>query len=161
MKRPTQKRESNYKKFKNKLTCLIRVATRNYYNKKIDMVRSNLKQTWKIPNEVINRRIAKAPYPASFSKNGEKINNPVDIANKFCDYFTNMGSNSWGKSRLHIRGLTISCFVLCSDSIPLQPLTVDELSKIVKSFSANKAPGHDNISTKIIHQYMNKYINIV
>ena len=57
------------------------------------MARSNLKQTWKILNDVINRRNVKAPYPASFSKNGVKISNPVDIANDFCDYFTNIASN--------------------------------------------------------------------
>ena len=31
------------------------------------------------------------------------------------------------------------------------PLTVDELSNVVKSFSADKAPGHDNKAMKIIH----------
>ena len=31
------------------------------------------------------------------------------------------------------------------------PLTVDELSNVVKSFSADKAPGHDNQAMKIIH----------
>ena len=39
-----------------------------------------------------------------------------------------------------------------SESISLQPLTVGELNNMVKSFNANKAPGHDNISMKIIHQ---------
>ena len=82
-KRPTQERESNYKKLKNILTCLIYVARRNYYDKKLDMARSNLKQTLKILNEVINRQNVKAPYPASFSKTGVKITNPVDIANDF------------------------------------------------------------------------------
>ena len=57
------------------------------------MARSKLKQAWTVLNEVINRRIAKAPYPASFFKNGVKIGNPVDIANNFCDYFTNKFKN--------------------------------------------------------------------
>ena len=40
-----------------------------------------------------------------------------------------------------------------SESISLQQLTVGELNNInVKSFNTNKAPGHDNISMKIIHQ---------
>ena len=55
LKRPTHERDSNHNKFKNKLICLIRVARRNYYNKKLDMARSNLKIAWKILNEVINR----------------------------------------------------------------------------------------------------------
>lgn len=68
LKGPTQEHESNYQKFKNILTCLICAARRNYYDEKLDMARSNLKQTWKILNEVVNRRVAKASYPASFSK---------------------------------------------------------------------------------------------
>ena len=61
--------------------------------------RSNLKQTWKILNEVIKRRVAKSPYPASFTKNGMEISNPTDVANNFCDYFTNTGPNLASKIR--------------------------------------------------------------
>ena len=67
---------SNYKTFRNKLACLVRVARRNCYNNRLDKARSNLKQTWKILNEVIKRRVAKAPYPGSFTKNGMEIRNP-------------------------------------------------------------------------------------
>ena len=148
LKRPTQEHESNYKKFKTILTCLICVAGRNYYDEKLDMARSNLKQTWKILNEVINRRNVKAPYPASFSKNGVKISDPVDIANDFCDYFTNIRSNLSSKiSPTNSSPNDFLCHSL-SESISLQPLTFDKLStgNIVKSLSVNKAPGHDNIS---------------
>ena len=72
---------------------------------------------------------------ASFSKNGVIISNPVDIANNFCDYFTNIGPNSSPNDFL--------CRSL-SESISLQPLTVDELSNIVKSFSHKMASGRDN-----------------
>ena len=116
------------------------------------MARSNLKQTWKILNEVINRQNVKAPYPASFSKNGVKISNPVDIAYDFCDYFTNIASNLSSKfSPTNSSSNNFLCRSL-SESISLQPLTVNIFSNIVKSFSINKAPGHDNISMKIIHQ---------
>ena len=63
----------------NKLTCLVRIASKNYYDNKLDKARSNLKQTWKIVNEVISRRVAKSPYPASFTKNELEISNPTDI----------------------------------------------------------------------------------
>ena len=125
------------------------------------MARSNFKQTWKILNDVINRRIAIVLYPASFSKNGVKISNPVDIANKFCDYFTNIGSNL--SSKISSTNSSPNDF-LCrsfSESISLQPLTVDELSNIVKSFSVNKAPGHDNISMKIIHESLKNIVQPV
>ena len=122
------------------------------------MARSNLKQTWKILNEVINRQNVKAPYPTSFSKNGVKISNPVDIANDFCDYFTNIASNL--SSKILPTNSSPNNF-LCrslSESISLQPLTVNVFSNIVKSFSVNKAPGHDNISMKIIHQSLKNIV---
>ena len=91
LRKPSHERESSYKSFRNKLTCLVRIARKNYYDNKLDKARSNLKQTWKILNEVINRRVAKSPYPASFTKNKMEISNPT--ANNFCDYFTNIGPN--------------------------------------------------------------------
>ena len=62
-----------YRGYKNKLATLIRVAKKNYYNDKLDESKSDLKQTWKILNEVLNRRIAKTQYPANFTNNGVKI----------------------------------------------------------------------------------------
>ena len=135
------------------VTCLVRVARKNYYDNKLDKARSNLKQTWKILNEVINRRVAKSTYPAfSFTRNGMKISNPTDIANNFCDYFTNIGPNL--ASKIPSTNSSPKDFLSSSlsESISLQPLRVGELNNIVKSFNANKAPGHDNISMKIIHQ---------
>ena len=45
-----------YKRYKNKLTCLLRNTKKNYYEKKIEHAKSNMKDTWKILNEVLNRK---------------------------------------------------------------------------------------------------------
>ena len=90
-----------------------------------------------------------------------KISYPVDIANKFCDYFTNIGSSLSSKiSSTNSSPNDFLCRSL-SESVSLQPLTVDELSNIVKSFSVNKAPGHDNISMKIIHESLQNIVQPV
>lgn len=68
---------------KNKLTCLVRVARRNYCTSKLDITKSTL----------INKRVAKAPYTVSFSNHRVKISNPVDIANNLSDYITNIEPN--------------------------------------------------------------------
>ena len=90
----------------------------------MDKARSNLKQTWKILNEVINRRVAKSPYPASFTKNVREIRNPTDIANKFCDYFTNIGPNLASKIPSSNSSLKDFLSSSLSESTSLQPLTV-------------------------------------
>ena len=124
LRKPIHERESIYKSFRNKLTCLVRVARKNYYDDKLDKARSNSKQTWKILNEVINRRVAKSLCLGSFTKNGMEISNPTDIANNFCDYFTNIGPNlakqipSTNSSPKDFLSSSLS------ESISLQPLTV-------------------------------------
>ena len=60
LRKPSHERESSYKSFRNKLTCLVRIARKHYHDNKLDKARSNLKQTWKIVNEVISRRVAKS-----------------------------------------------------------------------------------------------------
>ena len=133
------------------MSCSCRQEKYYYYDNKLDKARSNLKRTWKILNELNNRRVAKSPYPASFTKNGMEISNPTDIANNFCDYFTNIGPNL--ASKIPSTNSSPKDFLSSSlsESISLQQLTVGELNNNVKSFNANKTPGHDNISTKIIH----------
>ena len=74
------------------------------------------------------------------------------LLTNFCDDFTNIGPNL--ASKIPSTNSSPKDFLSSSlsESISLQPLTVGELNNIVKSFNANKAPGHDNIPMKIIHQ---------
>ena len=90
---PTSYREKLYKSYKNKLTLSLRVAKRLYYNKKLDEYKSNPKSTWKLLNNLINRKKIKCKLPSFFKSNEEEIFNPTHIANRFCEYFTNIGPN--------------------------------------------------------------------
>ena len=54
------------------------MARRLYYEKKLEDAKSNTHATWKILNEILNRN--KAKYP-------------VEIANRFCNYFSSIGPN--------------------------------------------------------------------
>ena len=58
---------------------------------KIDFAKDDRKTTWKLLNEDINRRQSKSPLPSSFKSDGKMITDPVEIATKFCKYFTNIG----------------------------------------------------------------------
>ena len=51
---PSTSSETKYKAYKNKLTHLIRIAKRKYYDSKFENARNDLKTTWKLLNEVIN-----------------------------------------------------------------------------------------------------------
>ena len=62
----TLETESCCKRYKNKLNHLIRIAISTYYVRKLENVKSNIKSTWRVLNEVTNKKRTKARPPSSF-----------------------------------------------------------------------------------------------
>ena len=54
---PTVDNSSLYKRYKNKLNHTLRLAKRRYYEKKLEDAKSNTHATWKILNEVLNKKV--------------------------------------------------------------------------------------------------------
>ena len=63
---PTSTREISYKSYKNKLSSTLRAAKRNYFEKKFEECKSNKKSTWRLLNEVINKRKSRNSVQSSF-----------------------------------------------------------------------------------------------
>ena len=85
--------EAQYKTYKNKLNHIIRLAKYSYYDKKFLNAKNDLKETWKLIYEVINNRKRKPSSPSSFKSDSRVITDPLEIANSFCSYYTNIGPN--------------------------------------------------------------------
>ena len=88
---PTVYNTNKYKKYRNKLTTIIRTSRKLYYTEKLNKVKSNMKSTWGVINEVIGKKKKHLPKE-NFTMNNNPIN-PEDTANHFNSYFTNVGHN--------------------------------------------------------------------
>ena len=91
--KPSLDNEQKYKAYKNKLTQSLRMAKRVYYEGKLEAAKSNIKHTWKILNEILNRSTKAHKVCSSFKIDNRDVSDPTEIANRFCDYFTNIGPN--------------------------------------------------------------------
>ena len=136
---PSTSSETKYKAYKNKLTHLIRIAKRKYYDSKFENARNDLKTTWKLLNEVINKRKSKLSLPTSYKSEGRTLTDPMEIADRFCKYFTNIGPNL-AKS---IPKVNPSFRSYLGDnirpSINLKPTTKSELESICDMFASKNA----------------------
>ena len=56
-------------------------------NSKLEEVKNNLRITWTLLNEVINKRENNPSLPSSFKSDGNTITDPMDITDRFCKYF--------------------------------------------------------------------------
>ena len=90
---PTVDNSSLYKRYKNKFNHTLRLAKHRYYEKKLENAISNAHATWKTLNEVLNRKKSRAQLNTIFKSDDQEISDPVEVANRFCSYFSSVGPN--------------------------------------------------------------------
>ena len=141
---PTQLNIIAYKKFKRKLNKDLSIAMRAYFNRKLIEHKSNIKKYWETIKEII-KTTTKSKYPAYFNNDGTAITDDLDIANKFNDYFINIGPNLAKK----IPQSAINIYDHLPGNYPqsffLQPTCNEEIRSTVKSLN-RAAPGWDELT---------------
>ena len=130
------------KNFSNtKLTDLLRVAKRLYFQNQIELNKTNIKQTWKILNNAIGQnKKKKLTYPL-VDGNGESITSTEEVANKFCKYFTNIGPNLADKIAPASKSFQDFINTVPSDSLSsFNHITAEELKLIAKVLRTVRLP---------------------
>ena len=92
---PNYRNKQNYIKYRNKLNHIIKIAKKIYYEEQLIRYKQNTKMTWKTLNELLNKPNKTNELPKTFIESDSLniIEDPVEIANKFNDYFINIGPN--------------------------------------------------------------------
>ena len=91
MKNRTPDSENKYKKYKNKLTNILRNCEKDYYSQILENHKNNIKETWKVLNSIVNKTYKNCKKcPTTFFENGDKLTGK-NIADGFNNFFTNIG----------------------------------------------------------------------
>ena len=141
---------NNYKKYKNKLNHVLRTAKRSYYQKRIESSKSNIKATWNIINEILNKKKRNVSESSIFTDNDSNISDPQLIANRFCDYFSNFGQNLSQKIPGSKQTLNSYLSGNFSNFAFDEPVAPSEVVSVVGSLRPGTADGYDNIPSWII-----------
>ena len=150
IKSPSTLRESHYKNFRNKLTHLIRRAKRTYYDGQFERTKNDLKSTWKLINEIINKRNSKPAMTSTFKADDKSITDPVIIAEKCCQYFSSIDPTL--AKKIPSVSSSFTSFLPENINLPIIMLPTNqfELQKICRASKSGKFPGYDNIPMHII-----------
>jgi hypothetical protein len=149
-KRFTEEKHNYYKMYKSELNKVLRKAEREYYLEKFDKEQNNIKKTWSILKDVINTK-KKQQCSKSFTHNGIEYTNPKQIADKFNNYFANIGSDLASKiNNNHVQPLS---FLKGNypNSMFLTPTNAIEISNVIKSLKIS-SPGYDDITSKVLKE---------
>ena len=108
------------------------------------------KKTWSLIKSVISSKHSSYGPTAMRDNRGNTINNPQLIANKFNEFFTNIGPSLATKiphSTVDHKSYLSGSF---SDSFFASPTTPDEIINIVSSLKSSNSEGVDGINVNVI-----------
>ena len=111
---------------------------------------SSLKQTWSLIIFVISSKHSSYGPTAMKDNRGNVVNNPQLIANKFNEFFTNVGPSLATKiphSTADHKSYLSGSF---RDSFFASPTTPDEIINIVSSLKSSNSEGVDGINVNVI-----------
>ena len=154
IKKPTENNIKKYKYFCKMFTKLKRLTKSKYYTDIFYMNISNVKRTWQILREVLNRQPNHNKQNELFVIGNSETNNKQDIANGFNTFFANIGKTINDKiiqppevySDFLNGNYPINCF--------FQPTHEEEVIKVAQNLKTKTSQGFDNLSTCIIQKTM-------
>ena len=129
-----------YRRYRNKLSLLIKTAKQQHYSYKLLNSTGNLKQTWAAINEL--RGKSKANASPFFTINNTVLTDKKSIANKFNNYFCNLAATlNEDIPKHHIGSENFKKFLHKSEqsSLFLNDTEINEVIDIIKEFGNNKS----------------------
>ena len=151
-----QQLKRQYKNKRNQVTSDLRNAEIKYFSKEIDVNISDTNKTWKILRQIIGIGKSKVSNSHNFCINGNSVNNSLEIANAFNDFFTTIGpllANKIPTSTIN----PLSYVKNVPNSIVIEEVSEREVSDIIKSLS-NSSAGWDGFPISIAKQCSKNFV---
>ena len=147
-KHPSDENIKIYKLYKKELTKLLHGAQRKFYKEQLAENKSDLKRSWTILKQVINKRV-NTKQPLGFKDNGSVISDKIQISNKFNEFFVNVGPTL--ASKIPSSAKTPDSYLRNEvvESLFLSPVNDAEILKIFVNLK-DSAAGWDGIKANII-----------
>ena len=151
LKTRTNVSEDKYKKYKNKLTAILRRCEKQYFTELLEINKGNMKETWKILNGLINKKSKGKQISTEFNGDESKITGDKTIANGFNNFFVNIGP-SLAKRIPKCKDSLFTQFLpdKIEDTMFLQPVTEEEIMQQVKNAKNKKSKDHDKFDMCLV-----------
>lgn len=141
----------NLKTYNGILKKSIRDAKLLYYHSKFESYKNDIKKTWHTISEIISKRHRKHLDINEIVINGSAITNKTCIAEKFNDFFSNIGPRLLEKHKLPNDSLFKSYLKnRIPHSFSFNTITESETAKIIRSLPSKSSSGHDGISIRLL-----------
>ena len=148
---------TNYKKYRNLLSTLMKKSKQAYYDKYFERNWNNIKNTWKGIKSLISLKTVASSVPTVLSlDNGDTITNLYDIANTFNNYFASIAETTKKSIKYSHKHFSDYLSNESSSTIFLQPTDKEEIANIISSLNSNKTSGPNSIPYRVLFLLKNE-----
>ena len=111
----------------------------------------NVKKTWSMINDILHKNKQNTRLPVYFKQGEQIISDKKDIANKFNEFFTNIGKNLADKIN-DVPNKHFSDYLVSKPNtkFEFQPVEIKEVNKIISQLDSKNSSGYDSISNILI-----------
>ena len=148
----TTENEMRYKAYKNKLTSIKRFCKKKYYNELLENNKHNVKGTWKVLNEILNKQQKQLDYPDIFRNEiGTPVRGYINIANKFNEFLTYVGPKLASKiQNLDNENIYDYLIQTNNNSMYLNPVDNQEIMNIVHDCKNKSSEDYDGMNMNTV-----------
>jgi hypothetical protein len=143
-------RDNAYKTYRNMLNKIKRIAKKSYYKDQLLDCKNNIRETWKILNNLIGKQNDKSNIIEQIKTNHEIVSDPTKIANAFLQHFTTIGAKLANEIKPSKKSALSFMQDAAKHSMFLSPTDPMEIEQIINHLKGKKTAGVDGISTKLL-----------
>ena len=126
----------------------------------LEKQKANVKETWKILNEITNKRENKPTYAEYFIKSKKRISQKEDIGNGFNNFLTHFGPNLANNIPLPKNDTTIYDYLeeIIKHTMFLSPVDDLEIIRTVQNYKNKRSTDFSDISISLLKKVISKIV---
>ena len=143
-------KKTDFNKYRNTLSKTITNAKRVYYNQIFDRYKYDMKKTWNIISETLNKKV-KNPIPETMTINGQDCSDKGTIAESFNTFFASIGKQNELNIRTH-QGSHFGDYLTGANNCNFAFHLIDNTTtlRIIKNTKSSTSKGHNGISSELL-----------
>ena len=142
--------KAEFTNFKNTLRRSINAAKRLYYMRTFALYKNDIKQTWSVIKDTLQKKLHSAPSNI-FILNNVTITDPDEIANEFNRYFINIGRSLADQIQsIHSSQDYLPQHNKPTSNFSFNPVNEECIAKFIVKLKNKSSFGYDSISNKLI-----------
>ena len=135
----------------------IERAKRDYFDRVFLAYKCDMKRTWQVISETLNRNKRKHDMPSLFTHEGRDLVDSTEIANAFNTYFANIGKNL--SSQIDQNNVIADYKQYLTsptrETLKFECITKDYTIKAIDNLENKNSSGHDGISNTLLKTIKN------